>query len=255
MARQEAEVIGQLAVDTLGDIGGNAHQLIAAARHELGVGAQEADEFRQRAGEARLGLHLFHLGSDARDFRQSDLVDLFGGQVECRVLADLLRVIGGAFGKLARAEGCARIGQVLLAEEGQPFGIGRRHLLLDGLATGFAQALLLIGGNATRHVGEGRPEGTPLGIVDDVRSDRDIAPFERHPRNREASSKPGARVGGMLGEIARDIAHPPDVVLILLDAGKLAARREVGPEIAVAVEGHFPFGEARIADLGLKQRA
>ena len=182
-------------------------------------------------------------------------MDLLGGEVQRGVLADLLRVIGRAIGELARAKGRARIGQIFLAEEGEPLGIGGRYALRDCRASGFAQALLLVRGNAARHIGERRPEGALLGIVDDIGCDRHIASVQRHPRNRKPARQTGPRIGGLLGEITRNIAHPADVVPIFFGRGEAAARRQVGPEIAVAVEGHFPFGKARIADFGLEQSA
>ena len=78
---------------------------------------------------------------------------LLGGEVERGELADLLRVIGRTIGKLARTQRGARVGQVFVAEERQPCGIGRRDPVAYRSPRRIAQALAFILGDAAGHVG------------------------------------------------------------------------------------------------------
>ena len=253
MTREEAEIVGEHPVHPLGRIGRDAHQLVGRIGDEPRIGAQERDEFGQGAVEPRLGLHLLHLGGDARDFGEADLVDLFGGQVERRVLLDLLLVVGRAIGHFLGRERGARPRQIFIAEEGEQPGVGRSDLVGDDILR-FGRERRGVGGRQLpRHVFERSVERARFRIVDDVRRDGNVAPLERHPRHAEAAREPGAGIGDMLVEIARDVAHAGDVALVFLDRGEARARREVAPEIAVTVERHFPFAESRVADFLFEQ--
>ena len=83
-ARQPADRVTQLPVHPLGDIGGEAHQLVRRLGVELRIGAQEDEELLERARKAAALHHLLHLGMDPRHLLEADLVDLVGGQVERR---------------------------------------------------------------------------------------------------------------------------------------------------------------------------
>ena len=168
MARQEAEIIRDHAVDTLGGVGRYAHQFVGRARHELRIGAQEGDEFGQAALEPSLRLHCLHLGGDPRHFVEADAVDLLRRQVERRVFLDLLLIIGRA---IRHGFGCQRgagLRKIVFAEEAQEIGKGGRDLVVDNRAAFSSQPFALGGREAIGDLCEGGPERAGLGIVDDV---------------------------------------------------------------------------------------
>ena len=251
---QEAEIVGQPPIDTLCGIGRYAHQFIGRARHELRIGAQKVHEFRQRAVEIGAPLYLLHLGGNSRHLVEADAVDFLCRQVESRILPDLLRVIGLAIGKFAGAEGGAGLREIFVAKEGEPVGIGRRDIVADRCTAGCPETFLFGFGNAARHVGKWLPERAFFRLVHDIGGDGDIAAFQRNPRHREPAREACFCVGGLLGEISRNVLHPADVVLVFLYRGETARGREIRPEIGIAVERHFPFGELRVADIRFQQR-
>ena len=103
------EQAGHFAVDGLGHPRRFFHQLFGRFRIILRVGAQMLDKgFAAVRKPACLG-NLDHLGADARDFFQADLVDLIGGQIGRGFFADSEVIIFGAAG-LCRHSGCLGAG-------------------------------------------------------------------------------------------------------------------------------------------------
>ena len=92
---------------------------------EAWIGLQEGEEVLQRAGEADLGLDGLHLGLDAGDLGQTDLMDLVGGQVGGGRELEPGVVIGLALRQAPHARIAVRLGLHL--------GQRRQHGLEPGL--------------------------------------------------------------------------------------------------------------------------
>src|SRR5690606_14392435 len=106
------------------DLGGGVVDVALAAGvgvrvQALGVGLHLLEERLQVALDAQLLLHLLQFGTQARDLRQAQFVDLVGGHVGGGVLAQLVGVV-------------RRTVRMGLAHAG---GIGQRVAQLDRKST------------------------------------------------------------------------------------------------------------------------
>ena len=117
--RQEPDRLGELPVGFLRHVRRVREQLARRLRIELRVGPQEGEELRHRPLEVRLLLGGLHLGLDARDLFQADVVNLLRRQRQRRVLLDLRLVERIAIGHRAGGERRASLHQILVAHHRQ----------------------------------------------------------------------------------------------------------------------------------------
>ncbi|KAI4178265.1 MAG: hypothetical protein L6R41_008459, partial [Letrouitia leprolyta] len=165
-ARQEAEIVLQLAVHPLDHVGGDAEQLVARPRIVSGIGAQVPDEGGQAALEAGGRPRPLHVRGDARDLRQAERVELLRGHVGGGVFADLRLVIGLAVGQRLARDGGARPGQVFVEVEGAQLAVGRADRRLDHPRALRPQRRLVRRGHGGGQVVERREEGVPGRVLD-----------------------------------------------------------------------------------------
>ena len=224
--RQLPEQRRQLPVDLLRDERRARQQLVRRLRVELRIGAQEVEERRHVALEAGLLHHLVHLGGDAFDFLEADLVDLLRRQVGRRVLADVVLVVRAPVGKVVRAEGRARVREVLVVEEGEEIAVAGDGPLHDRLASFFAQPLALIGRDGWRELLERRPEDALRDVVDDVRRHRLVVAGERRARHREPALDPHPHQLDLFVDEPPPLPQPADVVLVVLDGSERHVLRQ-----------------------------
>ena len=138
-----------------------------------------------------------HLGFDARDLGEADLVHLVGGEIERRVPAHALRVVVGAAGQIARGDRIARRRQVLVDEEAMEHAVSGRHLLEDRQPR-FAPRAAAVRLGDLRQRGERRPEHAVLGTRDVVDGHRFLEALEHDARLHHAARNPCAQVGDLL---------------------------------------------------------
>ena len=246
-ARQDVKIILELPVDALGGIGRDAHQFVRRSGDELRVGAQEFEEFGEAAGKARLTHGALHVGVDASDFLEADLVDFLRGQRQRDIFADFGAVISVAIGQVAGGNGFARAGEVGAPIESKKIAKSGDDGLLDrGLALG-AEFGLVGGGDVAGHDRKGFEESVGFG-GNRERADRSLAAGKAGGGRGKTTGHAGAHVGDLLGEMARHIAHPGDVAAV---GGGIVERRrfvEIGPEIAVRIDRHLPLAKPRVGE-------
>ena len=248
-ARQVAEELPRLAIEALGDPRRPHQELLGRAGVEARIGAQKLEERREIAAEAGLAHGREHRLVQPPHFGDAEPVDFVGIHVEGRELADLGAVVVAPVREVRGRERRAHPGHVLGAHELQQLHIRRLHHLADGLHGLGAQCRLPRGGHA-RHVLEGGIEETRLGGR--VRDRGDGAVPSRHgdARRSEPALHPGAHLVHLLVEVARDIAHLRDPVLVVHPVAERPARgvAEIGPERGVGICRHLEVAEALVRD-------
>ena len=199
-------------------------QFARRLRVELRIGAQEVEELRHRAGEARLLLGRLHLGLDARDLFQADVVDLLRRQRQRGELLDLRLVEGLAVRHRRRRERRARLRQVLAAHHRQQPRVRRRDDVADHRGRFGAHRLLVGRGDRRGHLRERRVQRVGR-VALHVRLDRLVASDDRHARDGVAAREPGPHVGDLLVEVARHVAEAAEI-------GAIGARPSRSPGAA-----------------------
>ena len=175
---QHLEIILETAVDALGGISRDAHQIVGVTGDELRIGAEELEEVGEAALEAGFGHGALHVGVDARDFLEAELVDVLGRHGQRGIFADFGAVISIAIGQVARADGLARAGDIGVAVEGQQVAIGGDDGLLDRRLALGAQPGLVGGADGRRHLLEGAVKSVGVGRGGEG-GDRSFAAAER----------------------------------------------------------------------------
>ena len=180
----------------------------------------------------------FHLFLDACHFLQANLVDLLCRQVQRRELLDHGLIVGLTVGHRGRRERGASLRRVLGAHEGEEPLVCRSDGLTEHRLRLGAQRRLVRLGDARGYLRERRIQRIG-GVALDVRLDRLVTPHDRHARHRKTTREAGPHVGDLLVEVARHVAKTAQIGAIAADGDEALARREVGPEEGVAIEGRF----------------
>src|SRR5262249_26142602 len=154
--------------------------------------------------------------------------------------ADLGAVVVLAVGKIGGGQSRARARYVLVAHEIKQLDVGRLYHLANGLDRLRPQARLLVGRN-TGHVLGRRVEETRLGGRLGDRGDRLVTTLHGDARRGEPTLHAGAHLVHLLVEVARDVVHLRNPVLVVCEAAKRTARgvAEIGPEGGVGVGRHL----------------
>ena len=182
-AGQLAEKLHETWIDALGDREVGVEQLLRGLVVELRVGAQEHEEFLQRALEAHLILDLDHLGADACHLGETDGVDLLGGEPgQGGVVSDAFAVVVGALRRTGDADARTRGRQIALDERGLQAPIGGQHRVCDRGTPCGLEPRAVGGADPVREALEGRVERALLRCVDDLQ--RELRRQALHDRAR-----------------------------------------------------------------------
>ena len=186
-AGQLAEKLHETWIDALGDREVGVEQFLRRLIEELRVGAQEHEEFLQRAPEAHLILDLDHLGADACHLGESDGVDLLGGEPgQGGVVGDAFAVVVGTLRRTGDADARTRGRQVALDERGLQAPIGGQHRRCDRCTPCGLEPRAVGGADPVREALEGRVERALLRCVDDLQ--RELRRQALHDRARLRAS-------------------------------------------------------------------
>jgi hypothetical protein len=186
----------------------------------LRIGAQELEKLRQRSGKIYLGFERLHLGPDAGDFVEADLVDLLGRQVCGGVLARVERVRLRSIGHLPDADAVVAGGQILLFEEVLELPVGGHQKLLDRDDGVIGQRFLLFGGKRGGIRFEWPVKGTVLRFIDDLLGDLRGDPAHDDLRQQDFLLHALAHQGGGLRDEIRQLVQPLEPILVILDRVK-----------------------------------
>ena len=179
-----------------------------------------------------------HLGGDALDLVEADLMDLRGCEVGGGLVADGDLVAVLAVGEGGDADGGAAVGGVVVGDELGEGGEGGVDLGCDYLLDGGGEALTVGVGEAGGHLFDGVEEG--LGGDDVVDLGGDF--FEDEARGHEVIFHAEAQDFGGLGEDAGDLVEAGYVVLVVLDGVEGDGVGEVGEgdvDALLLVDGHL----------------
>jgi hypothetical protein len=139
---------------------------------------------------------------------------------------------------------------IFVAEELKQVGISRLHDLTNYLC-GFRFELVLVGRlNSHQRFPKRCVEQIVFGFALRNGGDGFLAPMQSEPRRREAARKPRPHVRDLFAEIARDVAHLRDPVLVIRQRLERSPRRvaQIGPEGRIRVGRHFVVTEFLIGD-------
>ena len=165
-----------------------------------------------------------HLGGDALDFVEADLMDLRGSEVGGGLLADGDFVAVLAVGEGGDADGGAAVGGVVGGDEGGEGAVGGRDVSGDDLLDGGGEALAVGFREAGGHFLDGVEEGAGGGDFGGLRGYF----FEDEARRHEVVFHAEAEDFGGLGEDSGDLVEAGYVVLVVLDGVEGDGVGEVG---------------------------
>jgi hypothetical protein len=185
----------------------------------------------------------------ASSIGDAQLVDRLRLHVEGGELVDLGAIVVAAVGQVRRRDGGAHARDVLGAHEVQQLEVRRLHHFADDRDRLLAQGRLPRRRHE-RHVAEGGVEETRFRGRRRDRGDRGVASLHGDARRGETAAHPGTHLVHLLVEVARDVAHLREPVLVVGQGTKRAARgvADVGPEGGVGVGRHLEIAEALVGD-------
>ena len=204
-ARQRADGFAELEVGLLGDVRRIGQQFTRRLGVELRIGAQKSHELRERTLESRSFHRGLHLGANARDFGETDVVNLPRSQRQRRKLLDHRLVVRRPVRERDGGQRGARLHQILVAHHGEEPRVRGRDGRADDLDRLGAQCRLLCRRNGGRHHRERRIERVGR-IGHGVGHDGQVAAHDGHARHRVSARETGAHVDDLLVERARHIA-------------------------------------------------
>ena len=194
-AGQGPEQGGQTVVGALGDLGRLFQQLFAAGRIELRIGSQEVEEAGEVAGPAGGAHFVLHPGADAGDLCLTDLMHLIRGQVGGRVAANEEGVEVLAALTMDQARLGRGLGQVVVAQHGQPgLTAGGDGAVDQGLGAGAQGGLIRrrdIGGQGD----EGLHQHVAVGVGGQVALGLTQGAFDHGAGLQQASRQAASGIG------------------------------------------------------------
>src|SRR5215813_8063244 len=246
---QEMEELGQMGLhpgDVLAEIFDDG---FGRDRTILGVGFDVGAE----RGEVAVAVGLReggHLGGDAIDLFQADLVDLGGGEVRCGEAAGSDLVAAFAASKGVDRERGPRVKDVLRCDKGGEPLIGGKDFVVDGGVDLFGEPFLL---------GIGEAGGELLKREDERVRGNYAFRLARHLFGDKSDGHQVILYSGTedflgLKEGPRNLVKPRNIVLVMLDGVERHGEREVGeadmdaPAAAGGAERHFELFEVIVCD-------
>ena len=174
------------------------------------------EEGLQIALETDLRAQPVHLLLDARDFVESDGMDLVGRLVGGCHQPHAIGVPGIAIGQRVIADGVAGLGQIIIMDVAAQLAEGRHQLVGDQMAVRVGQALAISIGKLLRHAIDRPPEQRVLWLVLDHRIQLRNHFHHQHLGLGDAGLDAFAHVADGLLEQHRKLARARQPVVVIL---------------------------------------
>ena len=237
--RQQRKKFGQLRLH-LGDIaavivqnlvggGGNVFRII----------------FQRRAECSQIGETLFfgddrHLGLNAIDFAQADLVNFVRGHMRGGPAVDVVLVALLAVGQGSNGQRGAALRRVVGAHEIGELAVGRQHVGIDRVGDFLGQTLLIFSGNVGGIFLGGQQKR--IGVDDALALHRNFFQQEAH-RHQLVFHASAQDFGGLI-QHARNLVQARDVILVMLHRIERDRERQIGQvgvDAVHLIDRHFEF--------------
>ena len=243
---QEGEELRKFGLH-LGDVMAEVvENLVGGSGNVFGIGFERSAEGGE-VGEAFFFGDDRHLGLDALDLAEAELVDFVGRHVRGGAAVDVVLVALLAVGQRGDGQSGAAVRRVFGAHESRERLVSGNDVGVDGVGDLLGQALLVFGGDAGGIFFCRQQER--IGVDDALALHGNL--FEEKSNGHEVVFHAGAKDFGGLGEDARNLLQAGDVVLVVLDGIEGDGERQVreaGMDAVLLVDGHLVFFEVVVGD-------
>ncbi len=153
-------------------------------------------------------------------------------------------------------EAQAQSRQIVVAHESQQVPVRGLHRIADD-GNRLCPERGLVRLRDSGHLLERRIEEALLGGGVGDGGDRGVAPLHGHLGRRESALQPAPHLLDLFAEVARDVAHLPDPIAVVLRVAVGPASRvaQIRPERRIRIRGHLVVAEFLVRDQRLDLRA